>query len=190
MTETEKEIRERWFRDHQATLTEHGDLKVLEWRRLGTSSYYVRYVFDRNMMYVSGDLGSAVFWFTEHADVHTQATYSLSYFEGKMVAFSDDRRDFNENKAVKRLREWLNDIKQAGKEYDHDDMQQLFEDARRCSHRSHWDALAWNHSILSELDDCYHEWFFRAGDEMPWRIIAYLIGLKMASEQLKVKQAE
>ena len=67
---SEQSIRNN-FRDHIATLTEHGDLKILEWEKPGTSFYYVRYVFDGNRIYITGDLGEAVFCLTWKADIHS-----------------------------------------------------------------------------------------------------------------------
>lgn len=60
----ETQIRDGWFKNHKAYLSEFGDIKVLEWREPDTIMMYVRYVFDGSCMYVSGDLGEAVFRFT------------------------------------------------------------------------------------------------------------------------------
>jgi hypothetical protein len=185
MQNVELEIRERWFPNHEAIYTEHGDLKVLDWKQKGTIAYYIRYVFDGCRMYVSGDLGEAVFCFTEKADVHIQSQYSLGYFESKLEAYSEDRRDFNSEKAVKRLREWLNELKESGVEYDHDEMRELFEETRDCSSKEHWCHIVNSHDFISDLDPDYWEWMYDIGDEIPLRIQAYLIGLKMASEQLR-----
>ncbi|WP_410745825.1 hypothetical protein, partial [Clostridium neonatale] len=59
--EVKKYIRENWFKDHKAVLTKHGDLEVLDWRRPGTCCYAVRYVFDGCHMYITGDIGEALF---------------------------------------------------------------------------------------------------------------------------------
>jgi hypothetical protein len=185
MQNVELEIRERWFLNHEAIYTELGDLKVLDWKQKGTIAYYIRYVFDGCRMYVSGDLGEAVFCFTEKADVHIQSQYSLSYFESKLEAYSEDRRDFNSEKAVKRLRGWLNELKESGVEYDHDEMRELFEEARNCSSKDYWCHIVNSYDFISDLDPDYWEWMYDIGDEIPLRIQAYLIGLKMASEQLR-----
>lgn len=186
----EADIKE-WFKDHKATYTEHGDLKVLDWKKPGTNFYYIRFVFDGCKMYVSGDLGEAVFWFTERADVHIQSRYGLSYFEEKLRAYHESRRDFNSDKAVKRLREWLKEIKEDGTKYDCDDMRKFFEDARGCSSHSEWVEVIHGHDdLISKLDqDCY-EWLFGIGDEVPIRMRSYLIGLKLAAEQLRAECAQ
>lgn len=186
----DQEIRSHWFKDHQATYEEHGDLKVLQWKKPGTIYYMVRYVFDGCKMYVSGDLGEAVFCFTEKADLFRQCKYSLYYFEVKLTAFSEDRRGFDSDQAIQRLREWLKEIKEDEAIYDHDSMRELFEEARSCNSKSEWAGIVNQHSdFISELDCNYWEWFYNIGDVIPIRIRSYLVGLKMAAEQLQAKCA-
>ena len=184
--DVENRIRESWFKEHQATYTDYGELKVLQWRQPGSIYYHIRYVFDGNNLYISGDTGEAVFCFTEKVDVHRLARYDLGYFEGKLKAYHESRRDFNSQKAVERLRVWLKDLKEAGKKYDHDEMKVLFKELREeCSSSKNWAFIVNNHAdFISDLDVDYFEWIYGIGDEIPWRVHGYLIGLKMAAEQL------
>jgi|GEM_PF-1194943 len=186
MKELEKVIRERWFKNHKATLTTMGNLQVLEWKEPGTSIYSCRYVFDGNRMYISGDIGSAVFDLTWKADVHSFNKLSIGYFESKMDAFSDDRRDFSSEKAVKRLREWLTDIKYDGIDYDHEEMKELFENARFGSYKWEWiETIHLHEEFIRQLDPDFWEWMSSIGDEIPARVYGYLMGLQMGSEQLR-----
>jgi hypothetical protein len=181
----EQRIREVWFKDHIATLTEYGDLKVLDWKEPGTIIYYIRYVFDGSRMYITGDLGEAVFCLTWKADIHSFNGLSLGYFHEKLSAYHEDKYDFDSDKAVKRLREWLNDLKDNEVEYDHDEMKELFEEARGCGEEWEWIEVIHNHDdFISKLEPDYWEWFYNIGREYPARFISYLIGLQMASEQL------
>lgn len=186
----EKEIRERWFYEHLAEYSEQGKLKVLVWSKPKSWMYGTKYIFDGCNMYVSGDIGEAVFCFTEKADVHTFKDYNIDYFESKLRAYGEERRTFDPARAVKRLREWLKEMKEYPKEYDHDSMRELFQEARQCSSHSEWNYILHEHDdFISELDQDYWEWMPNCGDEIPWRIYGYLIGLQMASEQLKSAQA-
>lgn len=181
----EKHIRNSWFKEHRAKLTQHGDLQVLDWKRPGTITYYCRYVFDGNKIYISGDIGEAVFWLTWKADIHSFNDIHIGYFEEKLAAYSDSRRDFDSNKAVRCLREWLNNLKETEKKYDHDEMRDLFEAARSCTSTDEWAHIINSNEWISDLDNDYWEWMYKIGNEIPWRIHGYLVGLKMASEQLK-----
>lgn len=173
------------FKDHIATLTEHGDLKVLDWKKPGTSFYYVRYVFDGYKMYITGDLGEAIFCLTWKADIGSFSNLSLGYFHEKLNAYCSDKYDFDSDKAVKRLREWLNQLKEDEKEYEHDKMQELFERARSCSEEWEWvEVIHEYEDFISDLDVDYWEWLYNIGREYPIRVFSYLIGLQMASKQL------
>jgi hypothetical protein len=186
MKDYETRIRENWFAEHVADYQEHGELKVLVWKKPGTSMYYCRYVFDGSKMYVSGDIGEAVFWFTEKADLFNQCAYSLEYFESKLAAYGESRRDFDSEKAIKALKEWAKELRKNNTEYDHDDMKTLFDDCRDCSLTNHWEHILSNHSDwIGEIDCDYWEWMYSVGDEIPSRIKGYLVGLNMAAEQLK-----
>lgn len=181
----ETEIRERWFPEHKAALTIHGDLKVLDWGKPGTIVYYCRYVFDGCELYISGDIGEAVFRLTWNADVHSFNDIHIHYFYEKLSAYGEERVDFDSEQAVQRLKEWGQELTE---EYDSDVLKDLIKVAEGCSSVRNW-ADAVNSSefndFISELDQDYWEWMYGIGDEIPWRIYGYLIGLKMASEQLK-----
>ena len=186
MGDIKKQIREDWFKDHVATLNQHGDLQVLDWKRPNSRTYYCRYVFDGAMLYISGDIGTAVFWLTWKAEIHSFNDLYIGYFKGKMSACSDNKMDFNSESAVKRLREWTKQLKKDEIEYDHDDMRKIFDLARECDNKEQW---GWRlqsdeYGFVSDLAPDYWEWIYNAGDEIPARIHAYLIGLQMASEQL------
>lgn len=183
--EIKNHIREKWFPEHKATYAEHGDLKVLTWKKEGTVAYYIRYVFDGSRMYVSGDLGEAVFCFSELVDVDTVSRYSLDYFEEKMRAYHGNRREFDVDKAMGRLREWLKELKKKQIEYDHDEMREFFEEARSCSSSHEWAEVINKYDFIEDIEPNYWEWMYSAGDEIPFRVQGYLVGLKMAAEQLK-----
>lgn len=187
----EKEIRECWFKNHQAQLVQHGDLQVLSWREPGTGTYAIRYVFDGSRIYISGDVGEAIYWLTWRAHIHSFNDLSMGYFTEKLAVFCEERWDFSSEKAVKGLREWVKRLKEYEKQYDHDDMKQLFDAARSCSSESEW-AYHVNelNDFISELDCDYWEWMYKVGRDYPSRLRSYLIGLQMASEQLKKFEAQ
>jgi hypothetical protein len=175
-----KTIREEWFQCHKATLTQHGNLQVLDWRRPNTGYYAVRYIFDRNMLYISGDLGDAIFRLSGKASVHQIADYNLDYLEGKMTAFSDNRRDFDQEKATRYLEEWVSENPEY--KFKHNDtIDELFKIIRYCSSIKEWETHIYNYS--NELPNAW-EWLPNIGNIIPIRIHAYLIGIKMANEQL------
>jgi hypothetical protein len=180
-----QQIKDHWFKDHVATLTQHGSLQVLDWKRPTSNTYRCRYVFDGCFMYISGDIGEAVFRLTWNAGVHTFKGTYLGYFYRKLSAYSDEKMDFDSDNAVKGLREWIRRLKDNGEKYDHYEMRDLFEQARGCDNKRGWAEIVNDHyDFISGLDQDFWEWIYNIGDEIPARIHAYLIGLQMASQQL------
>jgi hypothetical protein len=66
----ESDVRTRFTKlKHKAKLTEYKSadgqtITTLDWRRAdGAGDHYVRYIFDRGNLYITGDLGDAVFYF-------------------------------------------------------------------------------------------------------------------------------
>ena len=59
--EMEQEIKDKWFNNHEAKITEYDGITILDWREPGTSIYSVRYIFCGSRLYVSGDIGDAIF---------------------------------------------------------------------------------------------------------------------------------
>lgn len=191
MENTEKWIAEAWFPNHKATLTQHGDLQVLHWGQEGTGAYHCRYVFDGNKMYISGDIGEAVFWLTWNAGVHSFDDIHVHYFEEKLRAYSGDRRRYSSEAAVKELEKWKKDLIEDEVDFDAEEFEEMIGSAESCSNKYEWAYEYVNglyHDFISELDPDFWEWIYDIGDEMPRRIIGYLVGLKMASKQLKAAE--
>ncbi len=87
---------------------------------------------------------------------------------------------------MKRLREWLKDLKAEGTKWDHEDMKEFFDKARGCSQQWEWvELIHENEDFISNLEQDYWEWMYGCGNTIPWRVHGYLVGLQMASEQLK-----
>lgn len=193
-----QEIREVWFKEHIATLTQQGELQVLEWKKPGTRCYYCRFVFDGCMMYISGDIGEAVFWLTWKADVHSFNGISTSYFMEKMQAYSSDRYDYDGKEAAGYLKEWLDEHiedmdfdTEEDKEEFLEKFNEMVDDTECCDSEDHWAHEYVNqkyNEFIYELDADYWEWIYYIGRVTPHRILGYIVALQMASEQLKVKE--
>ena len=193
-TDEEKEqyIRKHWFSEHKAKLEKHGDLEVLTWAREDSGVYHCRYVFDGRKMYISGDIGEAVFWLTWEASLPSFQNIHIDYFEEKLQAYSGDKRKYNGDLAVKKLKEWRKGLLEGGHVFSEEDVEmfdELFSIAESCGSKEEWIFECMNDryysDFISELDHDYWEWMYDIGDEIPLRVYGYLVGLKMAWEQLR-----
>ena len=195
---TEKEIKE-WFEGHIATFIKYDDrVSALSWGRVDSSSYYTRFVFDGSRMYVTGDIGDAVFCFTEKASLKSITSYGISYFHGKLSALDEDKYSFDGDVAIARIREEIKSIHE-DECFDLDDerdrerketldnhiriLRRLIVATGDCNCKSNWSYEVTQ--VYDDLCDCdcdIAEWIFSAGDVIPYRVQGYLIGLKMAYE--------
>jgi hypothetical protein len=179
----EKEIRGNWFKDHKATLTKQGDLIVIDWRKPGTCTFAVRYVFDGRFLYVTGDIGEAVFKFSESGYLVSQ-DYALDYFTEKMTASSRPGYSFDSELALKDLDERIqinND--EDSESYPDDAVEQLKSIINDCSNVKEFQQRI-NELDLYKFGNEYYEWLPELGSTISGEVRAYLIGLKMAAMQL------
>lgn len=180
-------VRNNWFKEHEATFNKlTKDISVLDWQKPGTIIYRIRYVFDRNSIYITGDCGEAIFVLTESADLRKLCKYDIQYFIGKLKCFCDDVYNFDSTKAVARLNEWRRDLREGAYDRSLDDLiDNLIEDTETCCVETHWRGVLLRHyDDISEYDSDAFEWLPSIGNEINNRLIGYLEGIKMAYEQL------
>ena len=198
-TEIKEQIKEYWFKNHKAELVKCGDMTILNWKKADSNTYYVRYIFDGYRMYVSGDIGDAVFSLTWKATLASFNELDIDYFLSKMTTCSNGKEKYCEEKASARLKEWKAELledKIFDNEEEKKEFLEKFDDlisgAEGCTSTEQW---AWEYvnsdtfcEFISENDCDYWEWIYNIGTVIPYHNFAYLIGLKMAYEQLKVKE--
>ena len=192
----EKEIREVWFKDHKANyININDDLKILEWKKPDSLHMNIRYVMDKNNLYITGDLYSAMLCLTQQANLESLGKYSLYYFSQKIRTMERSESDFNNKKAIREIKDkfkdWydidLDSDSEIDKEYfEHAEvLKMLLNGAEECRDEEDWcNFVKLNYDEIDNVDpDCW-EWIFDVGMEVSSYIRAYLIGLQMAYEQV------
>lgn len=182
-------IRNEWFKEHVAHLYElDNGITVLDWHKPGTCMYRMRYVFDRHYVYISGDVGEAVYRLTEKAELESLANYDTYYFTGKLVCSSREKDAFDSEKAVSQIKDRLKE--RAGnygviERYQRGVYLDLIEAAKCCNSVSAWKSFLYPHfeKISEAISGCEH-WVFDVGVTLSSECIGYLEGLKMAHAQL------
>ncbi|QIK85842.1 hypothetical protein G7061_04125 [Erysipelothrix sp. HDW6B] len=179
------------FENHEAVMiVDTEDVQVMDWKSPGSSHYAIRFVLNRNHMYLSGDLGSAVFdltWFPRFTDNWTE---SYQYLKEKIVSWSEQYSTWNVNVLEKDIEEWIEE--QKSEDFDRDELEKIEEILREClgeveysgtgGEWSFWIAL--NGSRISDYDVDYHETFNHFGKTTPLRFYLWVEALRMASIQL------
>ncbi len=127
----EKMIREEWFKEHVAKekiftnmfnisldsgLPEE-EIRVIDWHKTNTSIYGIRYIIDRNYLLVTGDVGEAIYQWSQVIDLPFLASCDMSYFVSKCQSSEYGRggqswdRDLAENRLNEMMweetKEWV-----------------------------------------------------------------------------------
>ncbi len=194
---TNNELRERirteWFKNHKATVTGlHSDgskdhVILLDWHEPGTCVYSVRYIFSGTELFVSGDLGSAVFYLTERATPKAVAGYDLGYFAGKLRCCSAGDRgiEFSAEEAMSAIYAQFGNPDEASQETG-ELLDALKDVADNCESRQLWAySLDGMSRALSNVDADWWEWMPNCGNIYAPQLVAWLEGLKMAYAQIR-----
>lgn len=87
--------RTEWFKDHRAQcLAVTTDFRVIEWRNPQSWVYGVRFIMHRRWLVVVGDIGEAVYEWSEDISPEFLRGLDFDYFRSKCRA-SESGQDFN-----------------------------------------------------------------------------------------------
>ena len=159
MLQFDKEHERKNFKDHVATLTDYGNIKILDFKNPKSSNYRIRFLFEEDYcrLHISGDLGelTAVNYDNMCYECFTDFTHSLGYFREKVKCHNRPYID-------EIISDCLDDFGNDG----------LGRQA---------------YDILSEIDaDCF-EWISDIGKVSSGILELYMFAFELAQEQLKQK---
>ncbi|MBP1040391.1 hypothetical protein I6N95_05120 [Vagococcus sp. BWB3-3] len=177
-------IKSQWFKDHIATMVDCGDVQVLTWSKPGTLSYYVRYVFDYNKVYITGDIGDFIFKVYDKADLLFMSDLDVGYFSDKLTAREGGKYSFDEAQAKEELLSWYKESELKGviKREIFKELKAVIEESGGIEAYHHYLAMWIENTEYSEFVD--YETFSDYGEVYPIRVLGVLTGLKMAYKQL------
>jgi len=189
----QKEIRDEWFKNHVIKSMEGtGDLQRISWGEKGTRMYQIDYVLSNNMVFVSGDLGEAVYALTCSATLENIKDFGLPYFMKKLTAHGRRRWDFDSELAQEQITEYIFawcDVEDASELSEAD--KELYEELTGAT--IEWDLHDhFDKAVFSIYQDTNVSWFdgeaacciSDCGKRLPRSYIAYWLGLQMMIEQL------
>lgn len=104
----------RCFKNHKATLTDYGNIKILDFKNPESSEYRIRFLFEEDYcrLHISGDLGELI------ATNYNNMTYekfardfvnNVGYFEEKIDCHSRDLYVYDEDDVKKDLKKIIDD---------------------------------------------------------------------------------
>jgi hypothetical protein len=187
-------IEER-FKKHVATFTDYGNIKILDFKKPGTSDWQIRFLFEEDYyrLHISGDLGELIAYNYNnmtYEDFGTDFVHNPGYFERKIRCCSRDLYNYDYDKAKEDLKEYLAEYDWAEemKYSAYDTMEETRDYEIECI----LDDLNTNTGLgskaydrLSEIDaDCF-EWISEVGKEKSEILNIYLTAFELAQKQLE-----
>lgn len=188
-----REWLEERFKNHKATFTDYGNIKILDFKEPGTSNWQIRYLFEEDYyrLHISGDLGELVacnYNNMTYEDFGPDFVHNPDYFERKIQCHSRYLYEYDYEKAKQDLLEqldwydWEEENKYSSwsleerRDYEIDC---ILDDFYQCSGLG---SKAYDK--LSEIDaDCF-EWISEIGKEESGILDIYLTGFELAQKQL------
>lgn len=186
------------FKNHIATFTDYGNIKILDFKEPGTNNWQIRFLFeeDHYRLHISGDLGELIacnYNNMTYERFGSDFVHNPDYFERKIECHSRNLYEYDYEQAKKDLLEYL-------AEYDwEEEMKYSAYDTMEETRDYEIDCILDDLNIytglgskaydrLSEIDaDCF-EWISEIGKEESGVLDIYLIAFELAQKQLEETQ--
>lgn len=99
------------FKDHKATFTDYGNIKILDFKKPGSSHYRIRFLFEEDyyMLHISGDLGELIATNYNNMvyDKFSDFVNDIGYFNCKIDCHSRRIYFYDKEQAKKDLLYWF-----------------------------------------------------------------------------------
>lgn len=182
------------FKDHVATFTDYGNIKILDFKKPGSSNYRIRFLFEEDYyrLHISGDLGELIasnynnMCYEKFGDF----VHNTGYFESKIDCHSRPIYSYDIEKAkedlIKEL-EWYD--WQEENEYSNWTIEERRDYEIDCILEDFYENTGLGskaYDRLSEIDpDCF-EWIEYIGKEETGILELYMLAFELAQKQLQM----
>lgn len=185
------------FKNHIATFTDYGNIKILDFKEPNTSHYRIRFLFEEDYcrLHISGDLGELI------ATNYNNMTYEkFSDFVNNVGYFDEKINCHNRKIYVYDKEDAKNDIKERLEEYDcldnvlehdryewetdEDKLEEFYEDVLEDFSQDNGIGSK-GYDALSECFDDVWEFASDIGKRETGILDLYMLAFKLAQEQLK-----
>lgn len=114
MNELAKEFYLKQFKDHKATLTDYGNIKILDFKKPDSNEGRIRFLFEEDYcrLHITGDYGDLIAcnYYNMTYDKFPGFLHDVGYFEEKISCHSRDLYVYDEEQVAKDLRKELESI--------------------------------------------------------------------------------
>jgi len=190
--EKQKEL----FKNHVATFTDYGNIKILDFANPESIWYRIRFIFEEDYfkVHISGDLGELIasnYCNMRYIDFYDDFVHNTDYFMAKVNCHSRPFYEYDYEKAKEDLNKRFEDYDFVPKS-DFETEEELKEEKideilKDFDWRTGLGSKAFD--ILMEIDDDCDEWIDEIGREETDILELYMLAFELAQEQLE-KQSE
>lgn len=184
------------FKNHVATFTDYGNIKIVDFKAPETSHYRIRFLFEEDYcrLHISGDLGELIATNYKNMtfDKFSDFVNNTGYFEQKIDCHSRDIYVYDEDLAKEQLYKRLEEYDMLEEIYNHDRYDfETDEDKLNEFYEDVFEDFTDTKGIGSKGFDALYEKF-----EEPWEFAddlgkketgileLYMLAFKLAKEQL------
>jgi len=182
------------FKNHIATFTDYGNIKILDFKNPESSHYRIRFLFEEDYyrLHISGDLGELIAsnYCNMTFDKFTDFVNNTGYFEEKIDCHNRPIYYYDDDLARKDLAKYIEEYgllygtdlyyykdEEERLESILDDILSDFSDATGISRDGY--------EVLSELDSDAWEWAYDIGKKETGILDLYMLAFKLAMKQIK-----
>lgn len=190
------------FKDHIATFTDYGNIKILDFKNPSSFNYRIRFLFEEDYcrLHISGDLGELIA--TNYNNMvyekFTDFVNNVGYFEGKIDCHNRSIYVYDEEQAKEDLKQLLDDYgclddvlnhDRYDFETDEDKLDEFFEDVLEDFSQDTGVGSKGYDAISEYFDDAW-EFVSDLGRKETGILELYMLAFKLAQEQLAKKGNE
>ncbi|MFQ9085451.1 MAG: hypothetical protein ACLR6H_01165 [Roseburia sp.] len=181
------------FKEHIATFTDYGNIKILDFKRPNSSEYRIRFLFEEDYcrLHISGDLGELI------ASNYSNMTYEkfsdfvndVGYFEQKIDCHNRPIYTYDEELAREELlkmakdNDWLLFSDKYPYEDDEERLDNIIDDILY-DFDSSTGIGRQGYDELSDLEDDVFDFAYELGKKETGILELYMLAFKLAKEQL------
>lgn len=196
------EYQKELFKDHIATFTDLGNIKILDFKKPDSSEYRIRFLFEEDYyrLHISGDLGELIASNYKNMcyEHFNDFVHDIGYFEGKIDCHNRPIYTYDEEQARRDLIEifdenemeirpynngyYLCDTEEEARDELISDMLNDFDDDRGFGSKAY--------ELLSEVDSGCWEYIGSLGKQKTGILDLYMLAFELAQKQLADKETE
>lgn len=181
------------FKNHIATFTDYGNIKILDFKEPNTSHYRIRFLFEEDYcrLHISGDLGELIA--TNYNNMiyekFSDFVNDVGYFQGKIDCHSRRIYTYDEDDAKCDIKKLLEEYDRYDWETDEDKLEEFYEDVLEDFSQDSGVGSKGYDALSKYFDDVW-EFVSDIGKKDTGILELYMLAFELAQQQLKGREED